>query len=69
VRLLSHHRNRGKGAAVRTGMLTATGQVRVFTDVDLPFGTDLLPVMHAYLRDGGFHVAIGDRTLPGSAYH
>jgi len=69
VRLLSHHRNRGKGAAVRTGMLTATGQVRVFTDVDLPFGTDLLPVMNAYLRDGGFHVAIGDRTLPGSAYH
>jgi len=69
VRLLSHHRNRGKGAAVRTGMLTATGRVRIFTDVDLPFGTDLLPVMHGYLREGGFHVAIGDRTLPGSEYH
>ncbi len=69
VRLLRHGQNRGKGAAVRTGMLAATGQVRVFTDVDLPFGTDLFPVMHAYLRDGGFHVVIGDRSLPESAYH
>ena len=69
VRLLRHARNRGKGAAVRTGMLAATGLVRVFTDVDLPFGTGLLPVMHAYLRDAGFHVVIGDRTLPESAYH
>jgi dolichyl-phosphate beta-glucosyltransferase len=69
VRLLRHPVNRGKGAAVRTGMLAATGHVRVFTDIDLPFGTDLLPVMHSYLRDGGFHVVIGDRTLPGSTYH
>jgi dolichyl-phosphate beta-glucosyltransferase len=69
VRLLQHGKNRGKGAAVRTGMLEATGQVRVFTDVDLPFGMDLLPVMSAFLRDGRFHLVIGDRSLPGSSYH
>jgi glycosyltransferase involved in cell wall biosynthesis len=69
VRLLRHGKNRGKGAAVRTGMLEAKGQARVFTDVDLPFGMDLLPVMSAFLRDGGFHVVIGDRSLPGSSYH
>jgi dolichyl-phosphate beta-glucosyltransferase len=69
VRLLQHGKNRGKGAAVRTGMLEATGQARVFTDVDLPFGMDLLPVMSAFLRDGGFHLVIGDRSLPGSSYH
>lgn len=69
VRLVQHPVNRGKGAAVRTGMLAATGHVRVFTDIDLPFGTDLIPVMHSYLSDGGFHVVVGDRTLPGSAYH
>jgi hypothetical protein len=44
---MRHEQNRGKGAAIRTGMLAATGHVRVFTDVDLPFGTDLFPVMHA----------------------
>jgi len=69
VRLLRHGKNRGKGAAVRTGMLEAKGQARVFTDVDLPFGMDLLPVMSAFLRGGGFHVVIGDRSLPGSSYH
>ena len=55
-------------AGVRTGMLAATGHARVFTDVDLPFGTDLFPAMHAFLRDG-FHLVIGDRSLPGSTYH
>ena len=69
VRLLAHSVNCGKGAAVRTGMLAARGRARVFTDVDLPFGTDLLPVMQAYLSDGGFHLVIGDRTLPESSYH
>ena len=69
VRLLQLGKNRGKGAAVRTGMLAAKGQARVFTDVDLPFGIDLIPVMSAYLRDGGFHLVIGDRSLPGSSYH
>jgi dolichyl-phosphate beta-glucosyltransferase len=69
VKLLTHSTNRGKGAAVRTGMLVARGRVRVFTDVDLPFGTDLLTVMYSYLRDGAFHVVIGDRRLPESSYH
>lgn len=69
VRLLDHASNRGKGAAVRTGMLAARGRTRIFTDVDLPFGADLFPVMHDYLRDGGFHLVIGDRTLPDSRYH
>ncbi|HEX6313913.1 MAG TPA: glycosyltransferase, partial [Gemmatimonadaceae bacterium] len=62
VRLLTHESNRGKGAAVRTGMLAARGDVRVFTDVDLPFGTEPLRVMYAYLREGPFHMVIGDRT-------
>lgn len=69
VRLFSLPRNRGKGAAVRTGMLAARGRTRIFTDVDLPFGTALFPIIDRFLQDRGFHVVIGDRTLPGSAYH
>ena len=69
VRLVTHRVNRGKGAAVRSGMLAARGHVRVFTDVDLPFGVELLPVMYGFLRDGGFHMVVGDRSLPGSRYH
>lgn len=61
--------NRGKGAAVRAGLAAATGRVRVFTDVDLPYGVELIPVIAALLVERHFHVVIGDRTLPGSTYH
>ncbi|NOT09022.1 MAG: glycosyltransferase [Gemmatimonadales bacterium] len=68
IRLLRHDRNRGKGAAVRTGMLAARGRVRVFTDADVPYDRELIPVMAEYITARGFHVAIGDRTLPESLY-
>jgi dolichyl-phosphate beta-glucosyltransferase len=68
VRLVQLPVNRGKGAAVREGMLLARGNIRIFTDVDLPFGSDFVPVMVSYLRSG-FHLVLGDRNLPGSSYH
>jgi len=60
--------NMGKGAAVRAGMLSARGKVRIFTDADLPYGT--VPFKHAveYIECRGFHAVIGDRVLPGSEY-
>lgn len=68
VRLVRLPKNRGKGAAVRAGMAVARGQVRVFTDVDLPYDLELLPVIVRHVREGGFHLVIGDRQLPGSSY-
>lgn len=68
VHLLRLDRNRGKGAAVRAGMLAARGEVRVFTDVDLPYDLDLIAVMRECIVTQGYHLVIGDRTLPGSAY-
>jgi dolichyl-phosphate beta-glucosyltransferase len=68
ARLLRLPRNRGKGAAVAAGIRAATGSVCVFTDVDLPYDLDLIPVIVGYIRDYGFHVVIGDRTLPDSLY-
>jgi dolichyl-phosphate beta-glucosyltransferase len=68
VRLLRLPVNRGKGAAVRAGMLAARGRVRLFTDVDLPFELELIPATAAYLDARGFHLAVGDRTLPQSSY-
>lgn len=60
--------NQGKGAAVRAGMLRARGRARVFTDVDIPFGTEPLVDIARRLLAGTSHLVIGDRTLPGSAY-
>lgn len=68
VRLITLSRNVGKGAAVRAGMLAATGDVRIFTDVDLPYDLDLIPTIAAIIRERGFHVVIGDRSLPESRY-
>jgi dolichyl-phosphate beta-glucosyltransferase len=34
LRLVCHGRNQGKGAAVRTGMMAACGEVRLFADAD-----------------------------------
>jgi len=60
--------NRGKGAAVRAGMLAATGRCRVFTDADLPFELSLFPLTVEYVLGRRFHMVVGDRTLPGSRY-
>jgi glycosyltransferase involved in cell wall biosynthesis len=60
--------HRGKGAAVRAGMAATTGAICGFTDADLPYGVDSLPLAISYIRDRRYHAVIGDRTLPGSAY-
>ena len=64
-RVVSYEQNRGKGHAVRTGLLAARGAYRIFTDVDLayPF-EDVLRVAEA-LR-GGSPVAVGSREHPES---
>ena len=60
--------HRGKGAALRAGMAVTTGLICGFTDADLPYGLDPLPLAISYIRDRRYHAVIGDRTLPGSTY-
>jgi dolichyl-phosphate beta-glucosyltransferase len=60
--------HRGKGAAVRAGMAATAGAIAGFTDADLPYGMDPLPLAISYINDRRYHAVIGDRTLPGSAY-
>jgi dolichyl-phosphate beta-glucosyltransferase len=60
VRVLTHRPNRGKGFAVRAGMLAARGDLIVFTDADGSYAPgDLRRVVQA-LADAP--VAIGART-------
>ncbi len=42
VRTVAYSPNRGKGCAVRTGMMEATGDIAMFVDADLAYGTDVI---------------------------
>lgn len=68
LRLIRLPSNRGKGAAVRAGMLAARGRCRIFTDADLPFHLSVIPLAAEYLLRRRFHLVVGDRTLPDSRY-
>ena len=42
VQVLRYTPNQGKGNAVKTGMLAATGDVRMFLDADVAYGTEVI---------------------------
>jgi dolichyl-phosphate beta-glucosyltransferase len=65
VRVLRHEPNRGKGYAVRRGMLAATGERRLLTDADLSTPIEELAKLQAAL-DEGYDVAIGSRAIAGA---
>ncbi len=67
-RFLANPQNMGKGAALRRGMLAATGDFRIFTDADIPYAYHSLAEFIEYLDFKEFHMVIGDRTLPESKY-
>jgi dolichyl-phosphate beta-glucosyltransferase len=64
LRVLKHEHNRGKGAAVRTGMLAATGQYLFYLDADLATPPEEIPKLIREL-DSGYDLAIGVRIQPG----
>lgn len=65
LRVIRSERNRGKGHAVRHGMLAAQGAQRLMTDADLSTPIEELPRLLARAREG-FDVVIASRALTGS---
>ena len=65
ARVIRLPENRGKGAAVRAGMLGANGRAVAFTDVDLAYPPDQLRTLLAQIEDG-WDVVVGNRWHPGS---
>jgi glycosyltransferase involved in cell wall biosynthesis len=66
VRVERYGENRGKGFAVRRGMLAARGEVRLMTDADLSTPIEELPRLMGKLGEG-YDVVIGSRALPGAS--
>ena len=65
IRLLRLPENRGKGAAVREGVLAAEGRLVLISDADLSTPLDELSKLEAALNDG-YDIAIGSRGLATS---
>ncbi|TWU00438.1 Undecaprenyl-phosphate mannosyltransferase [Botrimarina colliarenosi] len=68
VRVLHHHQNRGKGAALRSGFAASTGQVVAVQDADFEYRPEDLPSIIQPILSGEADVVYGSREL-GSRYH
>jgi dolichol-phosphate hexosyltransferase len=67
--LVRHPRNRGKGAAVRSGVAHASGDYMVILDADLEYDPEDLPKLLEPVLDGRATVVYGNRTFGAhSAY-
>jgi glycosyltransferase involved in cell wall biosynthesis len=65
IRVLLHERNQGKGAAVRTGIKAAQGDVIIIQDADLEYDPRDYPDLLRPLEEGLADVVYGSRFLGG----
>jgi len=63
VRVILHDKNQGKGAAVRTGIGAATGEVMLIQDADLEYNPHEYPNLLAPIEEGLADVVYGSRFL------
>ena len=63
VRVILHEKNQGKGAAVRTGMTSATGDVLLIQDADLEYDPRDYPDLLKPIEEGVADVVYGSRFL------
>ena len=69
VKLVGYEKNRGKGCAVRTGMLSACGDIVMFTDCDIAFGVDVIGKVTSFLeQNADKDVVVGSRNLSSDGY-
>jgi dolichyl-phosphate beta-glucosyltransferase len=68
VRVVGYEKNRGKGCAIRTGMLEAQGEIVMFTDADLAYGTEVIKRVYDTLSASDANMLIGSRNLSEDGY-
>ncbi len=65
TRMIRHPVNRGKGAAIRTGVEHATGDYMIVLDADLEYDPRDIPRLLKPIQDGRSQVIYGNRNFGG----
>lgn len=69
IRTVGYESNRGKGCAIRTGVLAAEGDIVIFTDCDLAYGLDVVERMVGIFDNTpDCDVVIGSRNKDKDGY-
>ncbi len=68
IKVVSYETNKGKGGAVREGILAAKGDIILFTDCDLAYGTDVIGDAVKCFEDTGADIVTGSRNLNSESY-
>jgi len=67
-KIIYHEKNRGKGAALRSGLNQVTGDVIVVQDADLEYDPRNIPAMLKLIEDGDADVVFGSRFMGGNPH-
>jgi glycosyltransferase involved in cell wall biosynthesis len=67
-KVLYHQVNQGKGAALRTGIQAATGEIVIIQDADLEYDPNEYPRLVAPILQGKADVVFGSRFKGGDAH-
>ena len=69
IKVVGYENNKGKGYAVKTAMLASVGDIVMFTDADLAYGTDVITQMvDTFDANPDSQLVIGSRNLSEDGY-
>ena len=60
--------NRGKGSAVREAIAASEGDIVMYLDCDLAYGTDVVPEVIRKMKESDYDIIIGSRNLTDDGY-
>lgn len=69
IRAVGYEKNQGKGAAIRHAVMSAVGDIIIFTDCDLAYGLDVVKqAVEQFAANPDADVVIGSRNLTADGY-
>lgn len=68
IKFYQHNKNKGKGAAIHTGISKATGDFTIIQDADLEYNPEEYSILLQPVLDGFADVVYGSRFMGGNAH-